>query len=138
MLKKLFLLVITLPLISIAAKVSPAASTKSVFSCQSASQNFEIKQDPRTKELKAILSSPSAAQKRETMSCKEKDSNYVCKKNDYIATVQTGASGRRIVQVQLAGDFDIEEGHLYTIYCKDEKPLTTPSPASSQVQVDNY
>ena len=108
MIKLLFVLIISLPF-------SSQSQNRNVFTCKSPSQSFEIEANYRTKLLSGTLRRYS--EKPIVMSCLEKAFGYECTKNDYIAKVHRGASGRMIVELQLSGDFGIESGYLYSINC---------------------
>jgi hypothetical protein len=92
------------------------AVEKSIFLCSSPSQTFQIKQNARTKNMVGTLY--SASQKPKSLYCEQKDYGYFCKKQDSIAKVIRGTSGRMMVQLEVDGDFDIDSGYLYTIYCR--------------------
>lgn len=127
--------VLFLTILFLEIALSTTLDAKPIFSCLSPTQSFDIKKDPRTKKMTGVLYSTSQKLKTQTLSCEEKSSGYVCRKDDYIATVLKGTSGRMIVDIQLAGDFDMESGHLYTIFCRE----TTTKPLPSQVNFsDEY
>lgn len=108
--KTMLSMLVVLPLFTMAQE-------KSIFICLSPSYTFQVKQSTQTKQLIGTLHSPS--KKPTVMTCMEKDTGYVCKKGDYIAKVFRGATtGRKIVQLELEGEFDVESGYLDTIYCR--------------------
>lgn len=107
--KTMLFMLLVLPMFSVAQE-------KPMFLCQSPGQTFEIKKSQRTKKFIGTLFSSS--QKPEVMDCVEKDAGYLCTKGDYIAKVQRGSTGRKIVQLELAGEFDVESGYIDTIYCR--------------------
>lgn len=107
MIKVVFILLLSLPLF---------AQHKVLFNCVSPTQTFEIKRVTRTQEMMGTLF--AASQKQNIMRCEDKVYGYLCKKGDQIAKITKGASGRMIVEFELAGEYDVDSGYLYTIYCR--------------------
>ncbi|MBL7544634.1 MAG: hypothetical protein JNL11_12525 [Bdellovibrionaceae bacterium] len=107
MLKFILVLFLSLPLM---------AQEKPIFRCESPTQSFEIRKSIRGQRLQGVLL--AANQKYSAMKCEERNFGYLCRKDDQVAKVMRGASGRMIVQFELEGSFGIESGYLYTISCR--------------------
>lgn len=108
--KFVFTILLAMPLLSNAMETN-------LFLCLTPSQSFEIKLNPKTKQMVGHLFTSS--EKKITFSCETKDYGYLCKDNDYYAKVVRGNTGRMIVQLELDGGFGLtDSGHLNTLYCR--------------------